>query len=333
MPREYYVNNPENGSRGERFGDLDLEASNIAFSASAEFALGGDWRLVPQVQWMSNTRDARDSIGGTTLDQDWDSWLPRVGLVFQPSDSLRLFTNLSASREAPTYWEIVQAEVPPVVLAPGMASVSLNEMKEQSAVSLEIGGSGRLGEFADWEVAVYRSELEDEILSVASTFGVIAQSSNYDDDTVHQGIESSLRGSLPVGPGELGYRASWTYSDFYFRDGTFDGNQIAGVPVHVLSGRVKYRVAAFTVGANVYSQPNDNYVDHANTLEQDSFALLGLEFSYDPVDDLRLFLNINNVTDKTYNASYVVRDNSTAELPTFLPGVGREVIGGLSYRW
>lgn len=43
--------------------------------------------------------------------------------------------------------------------------------------------------------------------------------------------------------------------------------------------------------------------------------------------------NANNVTDQNYNASYVVRDQSSADMPTFLPGNGRSINGGLLFSW
>src|SRR3546814_11792551 len=41
------------------------------------------------------------------LDQDWSYASPKLGLIWAPSDKLRLFANVSRSSEAPTYWEII----------------------------------------------------------------------------------------------------------------------------------------------------------------------------------------------------------------------------------
>ncbi|HEY6132308.1 MAG TPA: hypothetical protein VIV27_09820, partial [Halioglobus sp.] len=136
-----------------------------------------------------------------------------------------------------------------------------------------------------------------------------------------------------VAGSQLNYSVMWNYSDFYFADGVFDGNQIAGAPENVLSGRVSLPLADFTLGAGVYGQPDNNPVDHANTLQQDSFWLLGLDLNYRPTPWLRTYVAINNVTDETYNAAYVVRDRSEAILPTFLPGNGRNFVAGIILSW
>ncbi len=333
MPRAFYVNNAADGSRGVQFGNYDLSADNTAIALVGDYPLAANWSVDAQVQWIHASRNSRNRDDNAQLDQDWDFWLPKLGVNYQPTPQVRWYGNISASREVPTFYEIAQAQVPPVMAFPGAASVTLNKLDEQKARTVEFGGQGAFNAAFGWDVSVYRSEIRDEILSVASTFGVIAQSSNYDDKTVHQGIEMALYGQQPVADDFISYRMSWNYSDFHFANGVFDGNQIAGAPKNVLSGFVNYHVGEFVLGFNVYSQPDNNYVDHANTLKQDGFVLLGLNAIYQPTRQLQLYLNINNAADKNYNAAYVVRDQSSAEMPTFLPGNGRNINCGVIYSW
>ena len=333
MPREFYVNSAEDGSRGSQFGDMNLTADNTAISLVVDYPLNGSWTLNSQLQWITASRNSNSKMGPEQLDQDWQFLIPKLGFVYSDTPDLRLFINLSGSREVPTFWEIVQPDVPPLAPLPGMASLSLNKLDDQQAVTLEIGGKGRLGDTLGWDLSLYRSDIKDEILSVASTFGVIAESSNYDNKTVHQGVELGVYGQFPIGDDYVSFRGAWNYSDFYFANGVFDGNRIAGAPRNVVSGMINYHRGAFAIGASVYAQPDDNYVDHANTLKQDAFWLLGLTLNYQPTPWIRLYANVNNLGDQTYNASYVVRDRSTAAMPTFLPGNGRSFNGGLVLSW
>lgn len=333
LPREFYVTNAQNGSRGFRFGNLDLDADNLALSLGADYALASNWTLTPQLQWMHASRDAQDKDGARELDQSWDFWLPKIGLNFVPDPALRLFTNLSASREVPTFWDIAQPSVPPVAPLPGLATATLNELEDQKALTLEVGGTGQVGDSLRWNVAVYRSEVKDELLSVASTFGVVSITSNYDDRTLHRGVELGLQGRLDPAGRQFDWNLTWNYSDFTFDNGVFDGNQVAGAPKNVLAGSIDMPLGEFSVGARVYGQPDNNPVDHANTLQQDSFWLLGLDLGYQPLPRLKFYVTLNNLTDKTYNAAYVVRDRSDAVMPTFLPGDGRNFLAGVVWRW
>lgn len=333
MPRELYVTDANDGSRSFQFGDLDLEADNVALTVGADFPLHSNWVVDTQLQWVQSSRNGNNRGDLSQLDQDWGFWLPKLGVNYQPTPGIRWYANISASREPPTFNEIVQAAVPPLAAVPGAATVTLNALDEQQAVTVEMGGRGALSAAFAWDVSVYRSDIKDEILSVASTFGVIAQSSNYDSKTVHQGLELALHGEMPIGSDLISYQLTWNYSDFYFENGVFDGNQIAGAPKNVVSGFVNYQRGPFTLGVSAYSQPDDNSVDHANTLKQDSFFLLGLNASYQSAKHFRVYLNLNNALDKNYNAAYVVRDQSTAAMPTFLPGNGRAVNGGVIYSW
>lgn len=333
LPREFYVTNPDNGSRGFRFGNLDLDAENLALSLGADYLLAPNWTLTPQLQWVHASRDAQDKDGARELDQSWDFWLPKIGLNYLPNPSLRLFTNLSASREIPTFWDIAQPSVPPIAPLPGLATVNLSELDDQKALTLEVGGAGRLGDSVEWNVAVYRSETKDELLSVASASGVVSITSNYDDRTVHQGVELGLGGQIDPAGARLDWDLTWNYSDFTFDNGVFDGNQIAGAPKNVVAARIGMPLGDVTLGTRVYGQPDNNPVDHANTLDQDSFWLLGFDLGYQPSPAWKFYVTLNNVTDKTYNAAYVVRDRSEAFMPTFLPGDGRNVLAGVVWRW
>jgi len=333
LPREFYVNNPDNGTKGYRFGNLDLDADNLALSLGADYLLASNWTLTPQLQWVHASRDAQDENGARQLSQSWDFWLPKIGLNYLPDESLRVFTNLSASREIPTFWDIAQPSVPPILPVPTLATVALNELDDQKALTVEVGGAGAIGEHMQWNLALYRSETRDELLSVATASGVVSIASNYDDRTVHQGLELGFLGQVDTASARLDWSLTWNYSDFYFSNGVFDGNQIAGAPKNVLAGKISAPFGDFTVGARIYGQPDNNPVDHANTLEQDSFWLLGVDLGYQPSPQWDFYVTLNNVTDKTYNAAYVVRDRSEAFMPTFLPGDGRNVLAGVVWRW
>ncbi|SDN91345.1 TonB-dependent receptor family protein [Pseudomonas jinjuensis] len=335
MTRELYANNPQNGSRMQRFGNFDLDASNLDLLLGLDWRLAQDWTLVTEVKWSDVSRDASSRDGAGHLDQGWNFATPKLGLVWTPSERQRWYANVSRSHEAPTFWEIVSAEVPPV--APALARAQLVDLDVQSATTYEIGGAGRIA-LTDWTVSLYQSEVDDELISTSDSLGVKVGTYNYASRTRHRGVEAGLNGLLPTAAsigGDLAYRVAWTFSDFRFRGGEFQGNRIAGVPRQLWAAELLYRRGPWSAGPNLRWLPQDTPTDHANTRNnyQDAYALWGLKASYKASEGLSVYVQGDNLADKTYASSYVIRNRADASQPTFLSGNGRSLSVGMDYRF
>lgn len=335
MARELYANSGEDGRRLQRFGDFDLEARNLDLLAGLDWRLAEDWTLVTEVKWSDVSRDASSRNGGASLDQGWNYATPKIGLNWTPTDNQRWYANVSRSHEAPTFWEIVTAQVPPT--APAMATAQLVELDVQRATTYEIGGQGRIGT-NDWSLSLYHSDVEDELISTSDSLGVKVGTYNYASRTRHRGVEAGLSGLLPTSGaigGDLAYRLAWTFSDFRFRGGEFAGNQIAGVPRQLWAAELLYRRGPWSFGPNLRWLPQDTPTDHANTRNnyQDSYALWGLKASYKASEELSVYLQGDNLTDEVYASSYVIRNRADASQPTFLSGNGRSLSVGMDYRF
>lgn len=335
--RDYYANSPLNGTRLQRFGHYDADASSLDLLASLGWRVGQDWRLLAETKWSRAQRDARDLANGGGLDQRYTHASPRIGALWQPNTNLRLFANLSRSNEVPTWWEIISAEVPPA--NPAGAQAGLVQLGVQRADTLEIGGSGRIGgeRGVNWSLAVYHSKVSDELMSMVDEYGNRVGTYNYAAGTTHQGIEAGIDGRFPLSAASaLEYRVAWTYSDFTFDDGQFAGNQIAGVPKHLLGAELSWRGDGWRIGPNVRWLPSDTPTDHANTRDiyQDGYALLGFKIDYTATDGVwTVFLQGDNLTDRRYASSYVIRNQATLAQPGFLQGVGRNGSIGLTWRF
>jgi iron complex outermembrane receptor protein len=46
-----------------------------------------------------------------------------------------------------------------------------------------------------------------------------------------------------------------------------------------------------------------------------------------------VYLQADNVTDRRYASSYAIRNQATAAQPGYLPGLGRSLTAGLTYRF
>lgn len=338
MDRDLYAKRGNDGARVKHFGDYDLKAENRNAMLGLGWRFAPQWQAVVDLKYGQAIRNASERLSGNSLDQDWKTFSPRLGLIWQAAPALRLFANVSRSHEAPTYWEIIQSEVP--LANPMAASTSLSRLDVQRASTFEIGGDGELdlgGNALRWSLALYRSEVRDEILEIANASGSASSTINYDGKTRHQGIELGLGGTWELGSaGALDYRLAYTYSDFRFRDGVYAGNRIAGVPEHLLGLEVLYRRGGLSLGPNV-RWLSKTHTDHANTDEwyavNDAHAVWGFKVNYQHDKHWSAFLQADNLFDKTYASSYLIRGKYPANsmAPGFLPGSGRSVSAGVRY--
>ena len=335
--RDFYANNPADGTRLQRFGHYDLDASSLDLVAALGWQAADGVRLLAEGKWSRVGRDAADLARGGGLDQRYTHASPRLGATWQPRADLRLFANLSRSNEVPTWWEIVAAEAP--ANNPAGAAAALLRLRVQTADTVEIGASGRIGDEqgVNWSLVAYHSAVDDELMSMVDDSGSRVGTYNYAAGTTHQGVEAGLDGRLALADaGALEYRLAWTWSDFTFDDGQFAGNRIAGVPEHLVSAELLWRGGGWRLGPNVRWLPRDTPTDHANTraIYQDGYALLGFRLDYTAGDGRwSVFLHGDNLTDRRYASSYVIRNVGTLAQPGFLQGVGRNGTVGFTWRF
>ncbi|KRG83418.1 TonB-dependent receptor [Stenotrophomonas daejeonensis] len=335
--RDFYANNPANGTRLQRFGHYDLDASSLDVAAALGWQASDGVRLLAESKWSRAERNATDLANGGGLDQRYTHASPRIGAIWQPRDGLRLFANLSRSNEVPTWWEIAAAEAP--ANNPAAAQASLLRLRVQSADTIELGADGRIGGDGsmNWSLVAYRSKVDDELMSMVDDTGSRTGTYNYAAGTTHQGVEAGLDGRLPLADaGALSYLLAWTWSDFTFDGGQFAGNRIAGVPEHMLSAELLWSAGGWRIGPNVRWLPRDTPTDHANTREiyQDGYALLGFRVDYTAADGRwSVFVHADNLTDRRYASSYVIRNVGTLAQPGFLQGVGRNGTVGFTWRF
>lgn len=334
MNRAYFANSPVNGSKLQKFGDLDFAASNFILALQWQAQLSQNIQLVTAAQGVIANRDISDNKGaGLNQDNSYNSINPKLGVNYQFSEDIRFFANLSSTNEAPTYWEFVSAAVSPK--NPAMAKVSLNDLEAQSSNTIEFGSSGSIGQ-TQWNIALYRSDIDDELISIVSDFAVNGKTDNYDAGTIHQGVElewiQGLSESLITSGDHLSSKLVYNYSDFYFSGGEYEGNQIAGVPEHLMQFELRYQTAGgLYIAPSVKWQIDDAAIDHANSQFQDAHVLVGLQMAYQVNEDLRVYLDGQNLTDENYQTSYVIRGYSNPKQPSYLPGFGPSVSLGVNY--
>src|SRR5690606_34764602 len=154
---------------------------------------------------------------------EWD-FAPRLGMTYQPNESVQWFANLSRSIEPAHPWAMAWSS--PYYFDEGIASGRVRapiHLKTQTANSFEVGGRGQSG-FGDWALSYYYSKVKNELLTseMIKDYGNNADPSEdrigveaNATPTIHQGVELSLDTPLrEFQHGELHLQQAYTLSDF-----------------------------------------------------------------------------------------------------------------------
>ena len=228
---------------------------------------------------------------------------------------MQLFTNLSQSYEPPTFSELT-----------GGAIVTENDA--QKATTLETGMRFKQGRL-DLDLALYRSEIRDELLGYVNPLNTTQVITTNADRTVHQGIEFGGAWQL----GEVVLRGQYLLNDFRFdNDPSYGDNRIAGVPSQFLKGEVLWQRNGWYAGPTVEWVPVHYAADHAESLYAEAYAIWGLKSGYRQSEGLGFFVEGRNLSDKTYVATTGVVANARGrDAALFMPGDGRALYVGLEW--
>ncbi|WP_022940406.1 TonB-dependent receptor family protein [Psychromonas hadalis] len=338
MPRSFHAINPINGALMQQFANIDQSASNLILGGQINYPLTDNIKTLASLQWVNNRRVIKDLQNPGLLDSTFSYTVinPKVGLIYTTDQQQRYFSNFSTSSEAPNFWQLSTVAANPN--DPLNNYVYINDLKMQTASTWEIGTQQRYQSF-NWELTYYYSIVEDELISVVGDFAVNGKTINYAGDTSHQGVEFALNSRYQAvfsDQDEIATKFIYNYSDFRFEEGLYEGNQIAGVPNHLIQTELSYLpIKNWSLSTNLRWQPTDTWVDHLNSesVKQDAYFLLGLKSSYQYNQTFKLFIEFNNITNETYQSAYVIRGQSAPDLPTFIPGAGFNFSAGFSVNW
>jgi outer membrane receptor protein involved in Fe transport len=206
---------------------------------------------------------------------------------------------------------------------------------------MEAGARGSRSEALGWNAAVYRTDLDDDIIFISSGGTINAGFFQNAGKTRRQGLELGMDGRI----GKLGLAANYAYIDATFESaltlnspvnssadpGTGDiqvspGNKVPGIPEHSMKLRIEYDFTeALSVGTNVlyfssqYARGDENNQDVNGKLP--AYTVVNLDGRYRLNKQLMFFGRITNLFDKEYETLAVLGEN-------FFNGPGRTFDAG-----
>jgi iron complex outermembrane receptor protein len=330
-----------NGNAGPIISNDDTWAANVVLYAENQHYLTQSLSIVTGAQFAYVQRAYQDRLdnpadGNQTNTEDYKSFNPKVGALYEWNDNTRTYLNVSRSFEPPSFDESVSSA--------DDGDLLFNRLKAQSAITAEAGTRGKLGPLS-WDLAIFHSWIRNLLLDLTDGSGNPLGTVNA-ARTDHQGIEAELEtelahgllahGSAASDEDRLSLEQTYTFSDFHFRDDPVYGdNRIAGTPVDYYKAELLYEhPCGFYCGPNVEWNMVKYPVDEANTLFADPYALLGFRMGYKSPKGYELYLEAKNLTDKIYAATVEPVGNAQLEgADDFNPGNGRAYYGGVSWTW
>lgn len=314
------------GQPGALTRKSDNTAGNVVVFGENQFFATRKLALIVGAQFVWSDREVIDELTPTESDSaSYTSFNPRFGVLYQHSDKVQFFSNITKSFEPPDFSDLTQG-----------GTAGFINLDAQKAWTFEIGTRGQQGIF-QWELIFYRAWLEDEILKFTVGGGIPATGFNA-DDTIHQGVELGLgvilAQNLMSGGDQLRWNNSYTYNDFYFDgDAQYDNNTIPGIPPHVYRTELRYDHRGnwfIALNADMASEVD---VDFTNTFSAPGYAIMGFGAGYDVNKDVSLFISGHNLFDKAYISNFSTAVNATPASPLFYPGDGTRVFGGVTVRF
>ncbi len=242
---------------------------------------------------------------------------PQVGLTYKVLPGMTAYAGYSEANRAPTPLELNCADaIRPCLLE--NALVSDPPLKQVVSHTYELGlrgkypaGEGRL----DWKVGLFRTDSDDDIISLASVIPGRGYFTNV-PSTRRQGLEASTQYQA----GRWLAYANYGYIDATYRfagalaspnnpaadDGSIfvtPGDHIPGIPKHQLQVGLDYAVTpAWKIGSDVIGVSSQYYVgDAANQNPQlPSYWVTNLHTSYQVTEHIQVFGLVNNLFDRKY---------------------------------
>ena len=298
---------------GESFTRLNADLTNTGFYLSNVLTLSESVSFSVSGRYNKTEITLRDQLG-TALNgnHEFNRFNPAVGLTVSISDDISFYVGYTESNRAPSPVELTCADEDDPCRLPN-AFLSDPPLKDVVAQTIEAGVRGVWGG-NQWHAGVFRATNDDDILFVSA--GALTNEGFFDNvgRTRRDGVELSARGNMGQ---RITWFANYTYLEATFRDNfavvspnnpeaidgesfVEPGDRLPLIPRQLL--KAGFRVSAtskLSLGADLLSR-SDSYFrgDESNAANLVSgYAIANLRGEYTIKENVRLFLNINNVFD------------------------------------
>jgi iron complex outermembrane receptor protein len=274
-------------------------------------------------------------------------FIPRIGLRYDVSPNLTLFTSYGGNIEPREDWAGGYGPYSGKG-ASTYPNYGILDLKNQDTNTVEVGLRGHYSIFAG-SVDVYHAWVRDELLTIFNPATNINSTINAPPST-HQGVEAALdttlwQGAASLWPTSSGRDArvhvtqTYTYSDLHFNgDSVFHHNQEPGLPPNFYEAQLDYDDPT---GVYAYADTRiatGTYVDFLDTFKAAGYTVFGLTVGWRQQTTGRAgwqaSFSIDNLTDRKYAIALQPTYNAGGkDAAVENPGQGRGFYGTVAYKF
>jgi iron complex outermembrane receptor protein len=309
-------------------GPVDVEAQNTYGGIYAVNSLDLTSALTWTLSARMNVADISlaDKVAGTAAEtHDFISFNPGTGVTYKFSDALSVYAGVSRSNRAPTPGELSCANpATPCLLAAFLnADPPLNQVISQT---FEFGMRGKgaiAGGALRWDVSAYRTDLDDDILLVATSINGFGYFRNA-GETRRQGVDANIAWSTEDG---WSFRAGYDWLSATFQTPLIlpsvspaanaqglifvsPGDRLPLNPVHRATVGVDYDGLSWRAGADLRAQSEEflNGDESNQEPELSGRVTVDIHGAVSITENLELFAEIDNFFDAHYESSGAFTD-------------------------
>ena len=325
----------------------DVGTSNryVGVFAADTLSLDDRWTLTLAGRYNRARIDVGDRSGhdpGLDSANAFARFNPAIGINFNPVPAFTGYAAYNEGMRAPSPVELTCANAAAPCKLPNIF-LSDPPLKRVVSKTVEVGARGTLEPATTWSVAVYRTDLDDDIQFIASGKGAInAGFFQNVGKTRRQGIELAAGTRF----GDLAASVRYSHIDATFRSpftaaspnsSTADengaiavlaDNRIPGIPTDTLKLRFDFDLdARWSVGASAiyasgqYAHGDENNRDRHGRVP--AYAVINLDARFQASAELQLFAMVANLFDRRYeNLGLLGANVFTGPNRTFGPAVG-----------
>ena len=243
------------------------------------------------------------SDGDNTGERVMSSESVSNGLSFRASPVFQPYASVSTSFESPTTTELANRPTGGGGFNP--------DLEPQTATNYELGVRGTVSNVLSYSAAAFHIDVNNALIPFEVPTEPGRQFFRNAGSTRHRGLE--LAATLQPVP-EVTVVTAYTFADYEFKefvtvDGSFNGNEIPGVPQHRLHWSVRWRAPSYLWIATDYNLSSSFFVDDANSAENDGWFTTDLRVGWERVVGvwrIAPFAGVLNLLDERYVGSITV---------------------------
>lgn len=262
---------------------------------------------------------------------------PRAGIVYKLAPKSSLYFNYAEGFRPPNRFELIAQP-------PFASSLDLRPVRTRS---YEVGGKTALWDWGEASLALFQTDVRDEIFFVCTTCVFPDGQNKNVDKTRRRGLESSLRGTVAD---KWTVSVNYTYTEAHFQSEFVEGvgkvvqsgDSLPLVPKHRLGTMIQFRptpewtfaLTGLYVSTQVYLNDDPNAFPRLP-----GYFVLNGRIAYDrvvPGGKLSMFLQGNNLLNTEYSTfGSIANDfvNTGINEPFVSPAPTFAVYFGVSYRF